>query len=195
MEEKRDIFAELAAPFTAKDGNPSHKWKPQTVNNNFAMCVPYIDARQVTSRLNEVLGVDGWGNTLAETSGSGMICELTIYLADKEISKSDIGVPSEYAKEKGSASDALKRAAVHFGVGAYIYAMEPVKLKSGVLNNKKYACTDDGEILETADALTSYINLMHPLRAKWIEIYNSISPDNQTRLEAQFTQIWNAISK
>lgn len=195
----KEIYQKLNAPFetTGVDGQTysAHKWKPQVINNLEAICVPYIDSRQVIDRLNEVLGVDGWSNTLVEMSGEGLICELTIIVDGKEITKSNIGVKSEYAAEKGQASDALKRAATNFGIGAYLYNMEPVKLKSVVVKGKKYAATEKGEPLMTGDALTSYINMINPLRAKLTEIYKSLDKETQKNVEPQFKKIWEVLTK
>ncbi len=42
------------------------------------------------------------------------------------VSKSDVGTASQWEASKGCASDALKRAAVHFGIGRYLYALPQV---------------------------------------------------------------------
>jgi recombination DNA repair RAD52 pathway protein len=199
MKESTTIQQQLTAPFTMigvdKKEYPSHKWKPQVCNNIQAICVPYIDARQVSERLNNVLGIDGWSNTLIETTGKGMICELTAIIEGKEVTKSNIGVESDYAKEKGQASDALKRAAVNFGIGAYLYNIEPLTLKTVSVKGKNYPATDKGEALITGDALTSYINMLNPLRAKLIEIYRSLTKEDQKSIEPEFIKIWETLTK
>ena len=66
MKEK-EIYKMLSSPFTTSgaDGKeyPAHKWRVQKGRR----CVPYIDARQVSERLNEVFGLDGWNHTIEET--------------------------------------------------------------------------------------------------------------------------------
>ncbi|MNS79723.1 Single-stranded DNA-binding protein DdrA [compost metagenome] len=81
------------------------------------------------NRLDEVVGPEGWETTLTPTGVPGAyICALTIL----GVTKSAIGQAgkSEEEKEKGGDSDALKRAAVQFGIGRYLYdvALEPVDL-------------------------------------------------------------------
>ena len=195
---KEEILKALSAPFTmtTESGEvmPAHKWKAQTTKGDGAVCVPYIDARQVASRLNEVLGIDSWSDTLIETGESALICELTIVIDGQEVTRSNIGVKSEYAQQKGMASDAFKRAAAMFGVGAYLYEMQPVKLAKVTKNGKIFPATADGIALVTGDELTSYINLKNPLRAKLIEIFNSLSAENQKAYSAKFTELWNLIS-
>jgi hypothetical protein len=54
-----------------------------------------------------------------EVSYGGIRCTLTIL----GVSKSDVGVPSFAEQLKGAYSDSLKRAAVKFGVGEYLYRL------------------------------------------------------------------------
>ena len=90
----------------------------------------YITARDVMDRLDEVCGVDGW-QTDFDFIGDRMICKLSIrfYLKTEEVSKwiaswitkSDGADATSIEGAKGGISDALKRAAVQFGIGRYLY--------------------------------------------------------------------------
>jgi len=55
------------------------------------------------------------------------MCRLRIKLGDRWISKTDVGSPSEQPdvgdRLKAAFSDALKRAAVKFGIGRYLYRL------------------------------------------------------------------------
>jgi len=53
----------------------------------------------------------------------GMQCDLTIL----GVTKADVGSPSMADQLKGATSDALKRAAVKFGIGAYLYDLKGLK--------------------------------------------------------------------
>lgn len=79
----------------------------------------YIDARLVIERLNLVVPHLWFDNY--EVTGGSLICRLTI----GDITREDIG--SGY-KGKGLYSDALKRAAVKFGVGVSLYAIPSVAI-------------------------------------------------------------------
>lgn len=199
MDKNKEILKKLSAPFTMigvdNKNHAGHKWKVKITKGDFAVCVPYINARQVTQRLNEVLGIDGWSDVLIETAGDALICELTIDVGDKKITRSNVGMPSEYAKEKGKASDALKRAASKFGIGEYLYNMQPVKLQKISKNGKIYAATSDGKALMTGEELSSYINLKHPLRAKFVEIYESLTKEQKKEHGDKFVDIWNILSE
>lgn len=178
--EKTEIYKKLSEPFTAvtPDGEivPAHKWRVQSGNR----CIPYIDARQVSKRFNDVLGIENWSHIIEETNQKMLICTITIKIDGEEFSHSDVGTPANVEKEKSMASDALKRAAVHFGVGAYIYEIKPVEVK-------------DQAIKKDPEKLTSFINTGNPMKLKLAEIWNSVPADKQKSVESEFKKIWEAI--
>ena len=180
-EEEKEIYKKLSAPFEtiAADSKtyPAHKWRIQSGKR----CIPYIDARQVSERLNEVLGVDGWENTIEETNQKMLISNLTCIINGKEVSHSDVGTGGSIEKEKAMASDSLKRAAVHFGIGRYLYDMEPVTVPSNT----------SSDILKSPDKLSSYINQLHPMRSKLTEIYKALGEDAKS-VDEEFKKIWKA---
>lgn len=93
-----------------------------------AVVIAYIDARNVTARLNAVCP-EGWSETYEEYRG-GMVCHLTVL----GVSHIDWGVtqaPTEEMSVKGTYSDALKRTAVRFGVGESLYATPALRLYQG----------------------------------------------------------------
>lgn len=119
------IGAALAAPF-APD---AIEWRPQgkTGAGKRVQLVPYVDARCVMERLDTVVGPGGWSfalEPLVVDAGELRVARgrLTIY----GVSRDDIGTASNWEASKGCASDALKRAAVMFGVARYLYALPAV---------------------------------------------------------------------
>ena len=80
----------------------------------------YIDARQVMNRLDEVFDVGGW-QAHYEHIGGRMICKLSCLIGDKWVTKSDGAGDTNIEGDKGGISDALKRAAVLWGIGRYLY--------------------------------------------------------------------------
>src|SRR5438067_4899713 len=121
--ELRAITESLSAPFEAKDV----KFKPQMVKNNRALAMAYIDARLIQDRLDEVLGVENWQDKYDILPDGSVMCRLRVKLGDHWITKSDVGSPSEQPDSgdrlKAAFSDALKRAAVKFGIGRYLYRL------------------------------------------------------------------------
>lgn len=116
-----EIQAALAEPFPYE----SLGWKPQAVKGDKAMVIAYIDARDVQERLDQVVGVSGW-ETSYEPLGDSMLCKLRVKIGEVWVTKMDVGSPSEQPdagdRIKASVSDALKRAAVNFGIGRYLYS-------------------------------------------------------------------------
>jgi hypothetical protein len=118
----RELLAALAAPFDPKELD----WKPQTVKENRGLLVAYIDARCVMRRLDAVIA-GGWDDhyTVIDANKGIVMCRLTILGTER----SDVGEGHQDAnpeKVKAGFSDALKRAAVKFGVGRYLYDLPTV---------------------------------------------------------------------
>lgn len=97
--------------------------KPKDPNKPVkAQMLVYIDSRDVQDRLDEVCGLCGWTweNDFKEVSGR-LVCNLTLRGLNLTITRSDGAGDTDFEAEKGGLSDALKRAAVLFGVGRYLY--------------------------------------------------------------------------
>jgi hypothetical protein len=89
----------------------------------------YIDARAVFARLDEAVGPGNWHTELERLGPGVYLCRLTLF----GCVRCDVGQAgdNEGEKEKSGVSDAIKRAAVQYGLGAYLYDQElpPVKLE------------------------------------------------------------------
>jgi len=97
------------------------KFKPSIIKNGKALAFAYVDARTILDRLDEVVGTENWQDEYQVISPNQVICKLTI----NGVTKSDAGEAGSSEKEplKSAVSDALKRAAVKFGVGRYLYKL------------------------------------------------------------------------
>lgn len=119
----RAVAQALSAPFDPKD----IKFKPQMVKNNRALVMAYIDARLIQDRLDDVIGVENWQDEYQILTDGSVMCRLRIKLGKRWITKTDVGSPSEQPdvgdRLKAAFSDALKRAAVKFGMGRYLYRL------------------------------------------------------------------------
>jgi hypothetical protein len=116
-----DAAPHLRRPFTPE----AIKFKVQTVFGGASGCliVAYVDARLVIERLNRVIP-DGWSPRFEQIPGTGLMwCHLTV----DGVTRSDIG-ESTKGLSKDLVSDALKRAAVHFGVSVSTYALPEIRL-------------------------------------------------------------------
>lgn len=114
-----DGWDSLAQPFPP--GEVQWRIEALSKDKRRALVVPYVDARTVLDRLDEVLGAEGWQDSyevlLAESGNYGVKCRLSLL----DISKEDVG---EGDSLKAAFSDALKRAAVKFGIGRYLYRLD-----------------------------------------------------------------------
>jgi len=115
-------------------------WRAQTVTKDGtkALALAYLDARDVMDRLDSVCGSENWQDRY-EFSGARTICYLSIRINDEWISKADGAGDTDVEAEKGAISDALKRAAVKWGIGRYLYDMGNVWVpcQSSEYNGKK----------------------------------------------------------
>ncbi len=121
--EAEDMMRRLSEPFDAGEV----KWKPQAVKGNRALAVCYIDARLVMDRLDEVFGVGGWQDEYTPLANGAVLCRLSVKMGGEWVAKQDVGSeseqPDEHDRTKAAFSDALKRVAVKFGVGRYLYRL------------------------------------------------------------------------
>jgi hypothetical protein len=117
------LMQALAAPFDPREV----KFKPAVVSGHRALAMAYIDARVIQDRLDDVLGGAGWQDEYECLPDGSVVCRLRLRLGDEWITKMDVGGPSEQPDEgdrrKAAFSDALKRAAVKFGIGRYLYRL------------------------------------------------------------------------
>lgn len=113
----------LAEPFAPEE----LKYKPAVVSGQRALALVYIDARVVQDRLDDVLGPQNWQDEYEFLGDGSVVCRLRVRLSGEWIVKMDVGGPSEQPDEgdrrKAAVSDALKRAAVKWGVGRYLYRL------------------------------------------------------------------------
>lgn len=138
------------------------KWRVQSTTEYKAICVCYIDGRDVMKRLDEVFGITGWQRDHKEVKGR---MYAGIGVLDKETNqwvwKWDAGTESNQDKEKGEASDSFKRAGVNLDIGRFMYDLPIVELPVSKKSGKYRASREkDNErsIFWTGEALTNYIN-------------------------------------
>jgi hypothetical protein len=123
--EVEELIKRLAAPFT-----PAQiKFKPQSVNKEKtrALALAYIDGHAVKGRLDEAVGVAGWQDSYEVLDDRSVKCTLRVKIGDEWITKEDAGGASDQEDKgdrmKAAFTDALKRAAVKFGIGRFLYEL------------------------------------------------------------------------
>lgn len=132
MHDSGGIYARLTQPFD-----------PTFTDVRGGVSLTYITGEQVTSRLNEVLGVAGWSFRVlrheihAEADEAWCLGELTAEIDGRTIVKQQFGsqklkrsrsagTPLDIGFDlKGAATDAMKKCASLLGVGLYLSRKEP----------------------------------------------------------------------
>ena len=105
---EEDLEFRIARAGLKKDGKP------------WAMYLTYIDARAVMDRLDSVVGFGNWQDKYRKESDA-VICSLSLKLNNEWVTKEDACEVSDIEPVKGAISGAIKRAAVKFSIGRYLY--------------------------------------------------------------------------
>jgi len=133
MELSKEALEILSRPFDPKEVEV----KVQVVSKDRTkgQVVAYVDARTVLDRLDEAVGPTGWSDTYdVLTNGTNALTKETVEevsrLVEVKCTLTVLGISKEDVGEgdslKAAFSDALKRAAVKFGVGRYLYRLPKV---------------------------------------------------------------------
>lgn len=124
-------LSKLALPFPAED----IEWRVSHagMGNKGIYCrvLPYVTARAVHSRFDQVCGIDGWRNeeprTLEINGKTCFACGMSVRLESGEwLTKWNVADPTNIEPSKGGWSGAEKRAGSELGVGRYLYYLDEV---------------------------------------------------------------------
>ena len=116
-----DLKAELQKPF-----RPDQiEWRLAQAGETdtgkpWAKCLAYLTNRAIMDRLDEVVGPMRWHNQYLTGPQGGVICGITI----DGVTKWDGAENSDIESVKGGLSDSMKRAAVQWGIGRYLYGLD-----------------------------------------------------------------------
>jgi len=128
----QEISAQLAAPFADSD----IEWRYSSISKDktSGLVVAYVTNRAIQNRLDAVLGIGGWKNEFVpwhadkKNNKESQLCGLSIWIEERNewLTKYDGADDSETEPIKGGLSDSMKRAAVQWGIGRYLYEMDNV---------------------------------------------------------------------
>jgi hypothetical protein len=121
-------FTRLSEPFPANDV----EWRIGKTNaeKTQGMALAYITNRAIQQRLDDVCGPQGWYNLFSPwKDGKGQLCGIAIKCGDEWIVKWDGADDTDFESLKGGLSDSMKRAAVQWGIGRYLYSLDAVWVK------------------------------------------------------------------
>lgn len=122
-----EFMKKLAEPFPSEDiewriGRDGSK-QDGTI---WATALAYVTNRAIQNRLDDVFGIFGWKNEYKEWKKDSQICGISAYNPETKewITKWDGADDTNFESTKGGLSDSMKRAAVHWGIGRYLYDLE-----------------------------------------------------------------------
>lgn len=90
----------------------------------WAMVLAYMDNRAVQERFDEVFGINGWKNEFKTAPDGGTLCGISVKFDGEWVTKWDGAENTQVEAVKGGLSGSMKRAAVQWGVGRYLYDLE-----------------------------------------------------------------------
>lgn len=116
-------LAQLKEPFAEKD----LEWRVQSAGKKgdriWARVLCYVTARAIMDRLDEVCGPENWRDDYREGPAGGVLAGIAIRIDGEWVWKWDGAENTDIEAVKGGLSGALKRAAVKWGVGRYLYRL------------------------------------------------------------------------
>ena len=121
-----ELMNKLQEPFEADE----IEWRVQscgiTNGRGWALALAYVTNRAIQNRLDEVFGCLGWKNEYKEWRNDNQLCGLSVWDDDKQqwITKWDGADDSKEDAIKGGLSGSMKRTAVQFGIGRYLYKLK-----------------------------------------------------------------------
>lgn len=127
MKNAKRIQRDLSQPFSADD----LEWRVQASGkfgeNTWCRVLAYVTNRAIQQRLDDVVGVFGWRNEfspLPNSVGDGSLCGISIKHDGEWITKYDGADNTQIEATKGGLSGSMKRAAVQWRIGRYLYDVE-----------------------------------------------------------------------
>jgi hypothetical protein len=121
-------LARLRDPFAPED----IEWRVQTAGEKngrpWARVLAYVTNRAIMDRLDEVAGPGNWRNEYQPGPAGGVVCGLSVRVPRADgaewVTKWDGAENSDVEPVKGGLSNAMKRAAVQWGIGRYLYDLD-----------------------------------------------------------------------
>jgi len=114
-------FAKLREAFDPKD----IEWRVQQAGAKngkpWAKVLAYLTNRAIMARLDDVVGPGNWRNEYRRGPDGGVMCGIAIRIGEEWVTKWDGASNTDIEAVKGGLSNAMKRAAVQWGIGRYLY--------------------------------------------------------------------------
>lgn len=131
----KQIMNELRKPFKPDE----LEWMVKTVSEAKlkGLALPYVSNRAIQKRLDDVVGIENWKNEFIEWKDKDQLCGISIRINNEWITKYDGAADTNIDGTKGGISGAMKRAAVQWGIGRYLYNIPPIWVDVEVASTSK----------------------------------------------------------
>jgi hypothetical protein len=120
----QSVQDKLAQPFAAGD----IEWRVQRADASaakpWAQVLAYVTNRAIQERLDMAVGIENWKNEFTTAPDGGVMCGISIRFGDEWVTKYDAAENTAVEAVKGGMSNAMKRAAVQWGIGRYLYNLD-----------------------------------------------------------------------
>ena len=118
-------LVKLKEPF----GNDDIEWRVQqsgmkSDGKPWAKVLAYVTNRAIMDRLDEVCGPEKWKNNFCQGPIGGVMCSISIKIGDGWVTKRDGADKTDIEGIKGGFSGSMKRTAVQWGIGRYLYNLK-----------------------------------------------------------------------
>lgn len=125
----------------------SIEWRIQRAGMNsngpWGMALAYVTNRAIQDRLDDVCGPENWKNEFIPAPNGGVLCGISIFTSNGWVTKWDGADNTDIEAIKGGLSGAMKRAAVQWGIGRYLYHLPTGWAE--FTDNGKYSAEIDGK--------------------------------------------------
>lgn len=122
--EHQELMKRLQEPFLPEE----IEWRVDrgqiTGSGNYVFVLAYVTNRAIMNRLDEIFGPTGWRNEFKEWKQGSQLCGISVKMDGEWITKWDGSDDSNMDAVKGGLSAAMKRAAVQWGIGRYLYKLD-----------------------------------------------------------------------
>lgn len=207
-------LARLDDPFAIDD----IEWRVQrcgiTNKNPWAMVLAYVTNRAIMRRLDDVCGKENWKNEFSPGPDGGVMCGISIRINNEWVTKWDGAEKTQIEAVKGGMSGSMKRAAVQWGIGRYLYSLEE---NFAICSTDQQRGWNKASFKDT-DNKYKYIWWQTPPLPEWAqpsapEVANNedvaeVNPenelkqfvefarqeDNKQKLTTEYTRVWKSLS-
>lgn len=152
-----DIMKELQKPFTIEE--LEFRIGAQTKDKTKAIPLVYVTNRAIQNRLDEIFTPFGWKNEYKQWK-EGQLCGISVLHNNEWITKWDGSSDTKIESLKGGLSDSMKRAAVQWGIGRYLYESENIWVP--IVNGRMNLTLKDKQRILKGEILDSEIKPTQP---------------------------------